>query len=681
MSAEKYAQWIVENQDKKGTPDFETVAQAYRAARGGEETANQPTLRQKVISSAPARALQGARDPIDAAAQLLPRGLEFLSSAGGLAPNPVSEFFGSEAGRVDKGIEKYDRELEQARKATGQEGFDFARFGGNVISPANLAIAAKLPVAATTGARVMQGAALGGVGGLLSPVNTEQNPDFMATKLGQTALGAAAGGVATPLLGKVGDYAASKFAATQRPTPNTVNRIVETYAKDLGLEWQNLSRLQKEKFQTEFYDQAVKSVQAKYGENAAAGMRAADFDALGMPYTLGQVTRDPAQFALERNLSQTSPELTQRLSEQARLLQNKVGSFSFGAQSQQQAGASIVDSLKKIDESMQSSVSNAYKAARLSAGKDVEVPMGGLASDFGNVLEQYSQNVINSLPVKEFQKYGLMNGKQTKLFTVEEADKLIKVINANQSNDPAVNSALSALRGAVKKAVTDDAGAADVFAPARSAAAQRFKLQEAIPSLAASADNAVNPDTFVDNFIVSKSANTNQVKALAALLRKESPEALDEAKKQIGAYLQRKAFGENPAGDAKFNPASYAKALREMGDDKLSAFFSPKELNSLQRIGRVGSFIESIPAGRQPNTSGNWGAINKISQLVPGVPAVVTAGGAMADMVRRKVGEQSALAAQIPSKPTPEQIRYLSQFLAAGALGTGSAQGQKLNQP
>jgi hypothetical protein len=32
-SAEQYAQWIVSNQDKKGTPEFETVAQAYRLAK------------------------------------------------------------------------------------------------------------------------------------------------------------------------------------------------------------------------------------------------------------------------------------------------------------------------------------------------------------------------------------------------------------------------------------------------------------------------------------------------------------------------------------------------------------------------------------------------------------------------------------------------------------------------
>jgi hypothetical protein len=31
--AEQYAQWIVANQNKKGTPEFETVAAAYREAK------------------------------------------------------------------------------------------------------------------------------------------------------------------------------------------------------------------------------------------------------------------------------------------------------------------------------------------------------------------------------------------------------------------------------------------------------------------------------------------------------------------------------------------------------------------------------------------------------------------------------------------------------------------------
>lgn len=35
-TADQYAQWIVANEDKKGTPEFETVAQAYKEAKAAE---------------------------------------------------------------------------------------------------------------------------------------------------------------------------------------------------------------------------------------------------------------------------------------------------------------------------------------------------------------------------------------------------------------------------------------------------------------------------------------------------------------------------------------------------------------------------------------------------------------------------------------------------------------------
>jgi hypothetical protein len=42
-SAEDYANWIVSNQDKKGTPEFDTVAQAYKVARGQSAQTKPPS--------------------------------------------------------------------------------------------------------------------------------------------------------------------------------------------------------------------------------------------------------------------------------------------------------------------------------------------------------------------------------------------------------------------------------------------------------------------------------------------------------------------------------------------------------------------------------------------------------------------------------------------------------------
>jgi len=664
MSAEKYAQWIIDNQDKQGTPEFEVVANAYQAAK----QAVAPTLEQKIQASAPMRAVQGMRDPIDAGAQLLPRGLSAVTSLGGMYPNKVSQFFDSEAQRVDQGISDNERNYERARQATGSEGMDVARFVGNVASPANAAIAAKLPVAATLGARVLQGGALGAFGGGLTPVDTQENPDFAATKAGQVALGAATGAVATPVLGKLTDFVATKLAGIKKPSPVILQKTTESFAKDAGMEWEAMSARE----QSALYDQVVKASRGNIGKDPAAVARAADFKAEGLPYLTGQATRDPKQFAIEKNLSQTNDDITALLQGQSSQLRQKVGNFSAGASDQQTGGANLAKALQDYDSKLAKGVSAEYKIAKQSSGKDVEIPMQGLSQDFAEVLDNFGDKVPSGVR-NQFKKYGIEPGgdmTQRKLFTVEEADKLLKVINANDSSDKATNASLSALRNAVKKAVTSDGGAEDVFSPARKLAADRFRLHDAVPALDAAASGKVNPDTFVDNFIVRKSVPTKQVQELARIL---DPKAKDEAKAQIGAYLQRKAFGENPAGDAKFNPAQYAKALRELGSDKLKSFFSEEEVAQLQRLGRIGAYVESIPAGRMPNTSGNWGAITNLATKIPGIPQSLALAGALKNGISHQMSATSALSGKIPSKPSPEDVRRMAQLLSQGSLASGAA--------
>lgn len=670
MSAEKYAQWIVDNQSLQGTPEFETVAKAYQAAK---EQA-QPTLKQKVQASIPGRVVQGMRDAVDAGAQLLPRGLELATSAGGLSPNPVSKFFSGEAQRVDQMVSDNAREYEGARKATGQEGFDGARLVGNMVSPANAAIASKLPVAASTLGRVFQGGALGGIGGALTPVDTQQNPDFAATKAGQVALGAATGGVLTPLMGKVTDWVGKYLAGRKAPSNVVLQKTTEEFARDMGLDWQAMAA----KERSDLFEMVKAAAAGNAGKDPAAVARAADFKAAGIPYLTGQATRDPRQFAAEKNLSQlpgVGDELTARLAEQANLLRQKVGAFSAGATDEQGGGARLSEALRNFDAKKSKEVSAAYNAARSSAGKDAELPMQGLSQDFAEVLDNFGDKVPSGVR-NQFKKYGIEPGgdmTQRKLYTVEEAEKLLKVINANQSNDPATNAALGALRAAVKKSVTTEGGADDVFGGARKLAAERFSLQDALPALESSASGRVNPDTFVQSFIVSKTAQTSQVQKLASLLKQEDPGAFSEARAQIGAYLQRKAFGENPAGDAKFNPAQYAKALRELGDAKLGAFFSPEEVTQLNRLGRIGAYVESVPAGRLPNTSGNWGAITQLAGRLPGVPSSLALAGALKNSVGNQMAATTALSGQLPTKMSAEDVRLMSQLLAGGSLASGNA--------
>lgn len=656
----------------------------FRARFEAEQKAAQqqpaPTSRQKLIASTPMRLLQGMRDPIDGGAQMLPRGLEFLTSAGGLAPNRVSDFFGSEAQRVDQGISEAEREYENAKKATGFQGTDFARLGGNVVSPVNLAIAARTPALATTTQRVFGGGALGALGGLTTPVDTANNPDFAATKAGQTVLGAAAGGVATPIMGKFGDWIGQKLASMKGPQVITLNQTTEEFARASGLDWDNMPASQRQAL----FQEVAKASQQYAGTDPRVAQRIADFKQLDMPYTLGQITRDPLQFASEKNLTQmpgVGDRLRERFTQQGAQLQQRLGNFGAGAAEAPKAGETLITALQKIDTDMGDKVSKAYQAAKQSAGKDVEIPLQGLAQDFAEVLDNFADKVPTAVR-NNFAKYGIgpdsTSMTQRKLFTVEEADRLLKIINANQSSDRATNAALSALRGAVKKAVTQDGGADDVFAPARKLAAQRFSLQDAIPALDAAASGNANPDLFVRNYILSQSASTPKVQKLASLLKENDPAAFQEARQQIGAYLNLKAFGENVAGDSATKQDRLARALREFGTEKLSAFFSPDEVAQMQRISRVAAYIDGVPNASKPNTSGNWGAVMGLANIVPGVPAAIAAGGALRGMVSNQLTANAALAAKPTPQMTPEQIRYLTQILSGGALAAGSSQAQQL---
>jgi hypothetical protein len=164
----------------------------------------------------------GLKDPISGGAQLLPRGLAFLSSAGGLAPNPVSRFFGDEAARVDEMVKAEEQAYQQSRQAQGESGFDWARLGGNVINPTNLIGGAALTKALPAMKPMSMAAGSGATAGALQPVyNTDE---FGTEKTKQTVVGG--------LSGVGGSFVAQKAAGVLNP----ITTKAEKTMADLGVQ-------------------------------------------------------------------------------------------------------------------------------------------------------------------------------------------------------------------------------------------------------------------------------------------------------------------------------------------------------------------------------------------------------------------------------------------------------------
>ena len=105
-TAEEYASWIVNNQAKKGTPEFDTVAQAYRIARGAVDTSKPPVM-QKLPSMG-----DSMREAI--AADVSPLGAKIVGGIGTAvddAAMSLKQLFGNKLSPQESANVRANREL------------------------------------------------------------------------------------------------------------------------------------------------------------------------------------------------------------------------------------------------------------------------------------------------------------------------------------------------------------------------------------------------------------------------------------------------------------------------------------------------------------------------------------------------------------------------------------------
>ena len=177
-------------------PEGTTPEQAQSMIAASIASSNRPTDNAPPMSSID-RFTKGLRDPIDAGAQIL----------GNITPKPIANAIDTAnnwiadktglvsrlpAGGVDQMVRDAEKTYQDNRKSSGDTGIDGMRMLGNIASPANLAIASRVPAAVTLAGRVGIGAGFGGVSGALTPV---ADGDFATEKAKQIASGAAVGGV------------------------------------------------------------------------------------------------------------------------------------------------------------------------------------------------------------------------------------------------------------------------------------------------------------------------------------------------------------------------------------------------------------------------------------------------------------------------------------------------------
>lgn len=567
-----------------------------------------------VAKSYAASAIGGALDPIDGLAQLLPRAGQFVTSGGGAFPNAVSDWFGDESKRVDRIASERDSAVESYRQQSGRSGFDVARLLGNIANPVNWLPATNAASKITNaGGRALgaavAGARAGAVTAAAQPIQNAQD-DFLQKKLSQILFGGATGAVAAPLTSKAGEAIVRQVDRVRtRVSPPDAGKLIDDALREVGLSADEIGARQIASLRGQVGD-ALRSGKVL---DPAALLRKADFDSLGIKGTAGQVLRHPNQFAREKNLrglEGVGERLQARFVEQDRAIQSRLGSYAEGAADDIDAGRAIVERLANVDRGMADDVRSLYKTAR--AAQSHPVPTTGLAQDAARIIGDYREKLPGGI-VNRLRGYGFLDGKQTKLFDIDEAESLIKLINSHGNRaDRAELSALSELREAVKRAITEGADGGGPYAPARRAAAERFALHDALPALRKVAQGEAEPDAFVSKHIMR--APVSEVNKLAGVLDDQTKA---EAKRQIGEHLRRAAYGDDFIGDKGFQVNRYNAELRKLGE-RLQAFFSDDEIRELRRIGRVSSYINQAPKNAAVNNSNTAGALFNLTRAAGG---------------------------------------------------------------
>lgn len=180
---------------------------AYEFVDSGSryEFVDEPATNSKPLTNTD-KIIKGAVDPIEGGAQLLTHILpQGVVDAGNSFNNWLADKTGLVAklpqGGLDQQIKQDEATYQAQRKAQGETGLDGYRLLGNVISPTNVAIAAKLPQAASFASRVGVGAAGGGASAVLDPVTGDS---YWGDKAQQVAVGAVGGGVVPGVTGAIG---------------------------------------------------------------------------------------------------------------------------------------------------------------------------------------------------------------------------------------------------------------------------------------------------------------------------------------------------------------------------------------------------------------------------------------------------------------------------------------------
>ena len=502
---------------------------------------------------------------------------------------------------------------------------------GSVLNPENKLV----PTFGGPTSTLMGGAIKGGLQGsagsiLQQPVMDEDAP-FLSSKVKNAVesgvFGGVGGTVFQSLSGAIGNQISNlRQSFKGNVDPQKLDQAVTEMFVNAGIDPKKASP----SFFNSLKEQAKEAVQTgdiKHFEDYAARHMDAESLPVKVPMLRGQLTRDPYQYTMEKELAKIEgvgkPIGDVLVAQNKALIDNlnKIGAQ--GGHDINTSGAFLKKSLENIDAVEKQKVRDAYDAFKNSTGKNLDIPLQGVAQDYAQVLRDFGDKVPSGVR-NNFESLGLLTGKQMKVTTIEDAERLIKNINdhydvKNVAEAKSLDALRTSVNNAIKSAGANEVGEAGRLAmEARKAASNRFDTIDSIPALK-DAIRGKEPDKFVMNHILQ--GNVNEIDQMVKYLQKNSPESLGQLRNDILAKIKSDVTNNISEGNATFSQAQLKKFLTDQTGARLEKFLSPEQWSNLNKLNRVAENALHDPVASAVNKSNSASqAINMVKRMVKGGP-------------------------------------------------------------
>jgi hypothetical protein len=475
-------------------------------------------------------------------------------------------------------------------------------------------------LAAAPGKQAVTAAAGGASGGAVREAGGGPVEQFLASLAGGVGAGLSAN--AAQGLASRGVNSLRNLLTPQSVQLRNADQQIALVLERQGVNWAEVP----ERLRQSMRQEAAAALSTGSGLNGDALRRLLVMQRAGVTPTVGQLTQDPGLITREANLAKvaansTDPSLQRLPNLQNRntsaLLQQLDDAGAARATSLPDASRAAISSLEGVATQRGREINGLYSAARDSSGRSLPLEGGTFTARASQLLDEAM--VGGALPPGVQSTLNRISSGEVPL-TVEIAEQLKTQIGKLQraTADGQSRIALGLVRQALDDAplmrgqnpgnlpgAAGNAGqeAIDAFNLARGANRQWMNKVEASPALRAAIDGA-EPDQFLTRYVLSKQASAGDV---AALRQDLTPETAQTVRDFLVKHLRDAAT--NSTDDiTKFSNASYRKALRDIGDEKLAAFFSQDELRLLKDLGDAAKYMQAQPAGSAVNNS-NSGAL------------------------------------------------------------------------